>query len=198
MLLAQLGSTNSISLRRLGAARLPLDPRVHVLGVLAEDHDVEVLRSHAPATARRRRSARGGRTRTDRAAAAGPRSGCGSRRPTGVVSGPLIATLYSRTASTVASGSHSPNRRWLSRRRRPRTRRSSASAAVRPLDRGVEDVARGGPDVGTDAVPSTNGMIGRSGTTIRPSSNRIRSPSGVGIDGAATGILLRSSGVDIR
>ena len=30
--------------------------------------------------------------------------------PTGVVSGPLIATLNSRIASTVSSGSHSPKR----------------------------------------------------------------------------------------
>ena len=72
--------------------------------------------------------------------------------PTGVVSGPLIATLYALTASSVSFGSHSPVevlRLLAGEHLEPGERRA---AAERLLHRRVEDAHAGAPDVGSGAV----------------------------------------------
>ena len=72
--------------------------------------------------------------------------------PTGVVSGPLIATLYARTASSVSFGSHSP---YCSLAFSPAGTSNQAIFFLPPnalLHGGVEDADAGAPDVGAGAV----------------------------------------------
>ena len=72
--------------------------------------------------------------------------------PTGVVSGPLIATLYALTASSVSLGSHSPTRFFAFSPASTLVPDDAAFAAERFRHRGVEDAHAGAPDVGTGAV----------------------------------------------
>ena len=88
--------------------------------------------------------------------------------PTGVVSGPLMATLYVRTASSVSFGSHSPccslafSPAGTSNQAicfLPPNAFSTAASKTRTLARQMS---------GPVPSPSMNGMIGSSGTTSRP------------------------------
>jgi hypothetical protein len=81
----------------------------------------------------------------------------------GVVSGPLMPTRYSRSASSVASGSQSPVASNAFSPAAPPSRRS-ALAAVGLFDHGVEDELGGGQMSGPVPSPSMKGMMGMIGT----------------------------------
>ena len=72
--------------------------------------------------------------------------------PTGVVSGPLMATLYARTASSVSFGSHSPCCPFAFSPAGTSNQAILLLAAERLLHGGVEDADAGAPDVGPGAV----------------------------------------------
>ena len=91
--------------------------------------------------------------------------------PTGVVSGPLMATMCSRMAATVASGSHSPvalcafspaRISFQTMRFCPPKAFSTAASMTRTL---AAQMSTPIPS------PSINGMMGSSGTTSCPSLN---------------------------
>ena len=101
--------------------------------------------------------------------------------PTGVVSGPLMATRYSRTAVSVSSGSHSPN----------------FVCAFSPANTSIHSILRFPPYAFSTAAsstrseaaqmsgpmpsPSINGMIGWSGTFSLPPSMVILEPLAGGV-----------------
>ena len=130
----------------LGRAGLPLDAGVDVLGVLAEDDDVDLLRL-LTATGRPRSSAPGGCRRTGRAPGAASRSADRMPPPTGVVSGPLIATRNSCMASDGLLGQ--PVVELLERLLAGVDLHPGdlALAAVCFFDRRVEHAHRGAPDI---------------------------------------------------
>src|SRR5204863_6626686 len=102
--------------------------------------------------------------------------------PTGVVSGPLIATLYAFTASSVSVGSHSPAAFFAfsparisnhASRRAPPYALATAASKTRTLARQMS---------GPVPSPSMKGIIGLSGTTRRPPFRVIAAP----VDGGLT------------
>src|SRR5487761_1466749 len=115
--------------------------------------------------------------------------------PTGVVSGPLNETCYSRQAATVSSGSQLLNWRfdfspantsiqWILRR--PPYAFCTAASITRTLARQMS---------GPVPSPSMKGMMGFSGTTSLPSRRVSLAPwaGGVSFRGAAVDITVDSS-----
>ena len=96
-------------LTRLASAAFPLDARIDILGVLPKDNHIQFAGSFI-GRARPDTTSRAARRHTVSGSAAMPRSGCEYRHRTGVVRGPLMATLKARIASTVSAGNHSPKR----------------------------------------------------------------------------------------
>ena len=93
---------------RFRRSLLPLDAGVNVFGVLAEDDDVHrsgcFTGDGTPCN-----TSPGARRHTGPESGAAPHSDERMPPPTGVVSGPLIPTRNSRSASTVSSGSQLSN-----------------------------------------------------------------------------------------
>ena len=111
--------------------------------------------------------------------------------PTGVVSGPLIDTRYSRHAATVSSGSQvlysrldfSPANtsiQWM--RRLPPYALATAASITRTLARQIS---------GPVPSPSMKGMMGFSGTRSLPSCMVIFAPCG-------GGAIFKLAAVDMR
>ena len=93
----------------------------------------------SPARARPRTSAPAARRRTGRASAASATLSERNPPPTGVVSGPLIATRLRSMAASVSSGSQLFSRSFAFSPASTSIHAIRRRAAVRPLDRGVED-----------------------------------------------------------
>ena len=112
--------------------------------------------------------------------------------PTGVVSGPLIATLYALAASSVSVGSHSPVRSCAfspARTSNQTTRLRSPKAFFTAASKTRTDARQMSRPIPS---PSMNGMMGSSGTSSAPSGWRVMAVPWVGASRFLNSGMVRS------